>query len=197
MVIKVQQLKKTSFDRILAFSAEGSDNRRSQDSSLLSIPLEEMGLLDMVYILKRVWGKGKWLSPEGGPCPDQFEIASAATSTEEIWNGVGNPVYPPAREELARHGISCKGKRAVQLTASDYDHYDYLIGMDSMNMRNIERMTGHRRGDKIYKMLEFAGRDADVRDPWYSGNFRETYEDVVEGCQAFLDWLTINKKLSN
>ena len=128
---------------------------------------------------------------------DQFEIASAATSTEEIWNGVGNPVYPPAREELARHGISCKGKRAVQLTASDYDHYDYLIGMDSMNMRNIERMTGHRRGDKIYKMLEFAGRDADVRDPWYSGNFRETYEDVVEGCQAFLDWLTINKKLSN
>ena len=128
---------------------------------------------------------------------DQFEIASAATSTEEIWNGVGNPVYPPAREELARHGISCKGKRAVQLTASDYDHYDYLIGMDSMNMRNIERMTGHRRGDKIYKMLEFAGRDADVRDPWYSGNFLETYEDVVEGCQAFLDWLTINKKLSN
>ena len=128
---------------------------------------------------------------------DQLEIASAATSTEEIWNGVGNPVYPPAREELARHGISCKGKRAVQLTASDYDHYDYLIGMDSMNMRNIERMTGHRRGDKIYKMLEFAGRDADVRDPWYSGNFRETYEDVVEGCQAFLDWLTINKKLSN
>lgn len=69
--------------------------------------------------------------------------------------------------------------------------------MDSMNMRNIERMTGHRCGDKIYKMLEFAGRDADVRDPWYSGNFRETYEDVVEGCQAFLDWLTINKKLSN
>jgi protein-tyrosine phosphatase len=128
---------------------------------------------------------------------DQFEIASAATSTEEIWNGVGNPVYPPARGELARHGISCKGKRAVQLTASDYDHYDYLIGMDSMNMRNIERMTGHRRGDKIYKMLEFAGRDADVRDPWYSRNFRETYEDVVEGCQAFLDWLTINKKLSN
>lgn len=128
---------------------------------------------------------------------DQFEIASAATSTEEIWNGVGNPVYPPARGELARHGISCKGKRAVQLTASDYDHYDYLIGMDSVNMRNIERMTGHRRGDKIYKMLEFAGRDADVRDPWYSGNFRETYEDVVEGCQAFLDWLTINKKLSN
>ena len=80
---------------------------------------------------------------------DQFEIASAATSTEEIWNGVGNPVYPPAREELAKHGIRCAGKRAVQLKTSDYDHYDYLIGMDSMNIRNIERMTGHRSGDKI------------------------------------------------
>ena len=102
---------------------------------------------------------------------DQFEIASAATSTEEIWNGVGNPVYPPAREELAKHGIRCDGKRAVQLKAADYDHYDYLIGMDSMNIRNIERMTGHRSGDKIRKLLEFAGSTADCRDPWYSGAF--------------------------
>ena len=117
---------------------------------------------------------------------DQFEIASAATSTEEIWNGVGNPVYPPARGELARHGISCKGKRAVQLTASDYDHYDYLIGMDSMNMRNIERMTGYRRGDKIYKMLEFAGRDADVRDPWYSGKFGLTYDQIDKGVSYLI-----------
>ena len=74
----------------------------------------------------------------------EFEIASAATSTEEIWNGVGNPVYPPAKAELARHGIGCEGKRAVQLKREDYDHYDWLIGMDSMNMRNIERMTGHK-----------------------------------------------------
>lgn len=74
---------------------------------------------------------------------------------------------------------------------------DIAVFNSSTHSEDIERMTGHRRGDKIYKMLEFAGRDADVRDPWYSGNFRETYEDVVEGCQAFLDWLTINKKLSN
>ena len=120
---------------------------------------------------------------------DQFEIASAATSTEEIWNGVGNPVYPPAREELAKHGIRCAGKRAVQLKTSDYDHYDYLIGMDSMNIRNIERMTGHRSGDKIRKLLEFAGSTADCRDPWYSGAFDETYRDVVTGCTAFLEYL--------
>ena len=104
---------------------------------------------------------------------DRFEIASAATSTEEIWNGVGNPVYPPAREELRKHGIGCEGKRAVQLKASDYEDFDYLIGMDAMNIRNMERMTGHRSGEKIRKLLSFAGSDADVRDPWYTERFRE------------------------
>ena len=125
----------------------------------------------------------------------QFEIASAATSTEEIWNGVGNPVYPPARAELAKHGIKCDGKRAVQLKASDYDYYDYLIGMDSMNIRNIERMTGHARGDKIKLLLEYAGRADDIRDPWYSHAFDETYRDVVDGCTAFLDFLQKEGKI--
>lgn len=120
---------------------------------------------------------------------DLFEIASAATSTEEIWNGVGNPVYPPARAELAKHGIRCDGKSAVQLKASDYDYYDYLIGMDTMNIRNMERMTGHQRGDKIHKLLEYAGSQADCQDPWYSGRFDETYRDVVTGCEAFLNYL--------
>lgn len=125
----------------------------------------------------------------------RFEIASAATSTEEIWNGIGNPVYPPARAELAKHGIKCDGKRAVQLKASDYDYYDYLIGMDSMNIRNIERMTGHARGDKIRLLLEYAGRADDVRDPWYSHAFDETYRDVVDGCTAFLDFLQKEGKI--
>ena len=116
---------------------------------------------------------------------DQFEVASAATSTEEIWNGVGNPVYPPAREELAKHGISCEGKRAVQLKKSDYDAYDYLIGMDYMNIKNIERMTGHQ-GGKIKLLLSFAGEDRPISDPWYTGDFRKTYEDVVKGCEALL-----------
>jgi protein-tyrosine phosphatase len=116
---------------------------------------------------------------------DRFEIASAATSTEEIWNGVGNPVYPPAREELAKHGISCDGKRAVQLKKSDYDAYDYLIGMDYMNIKNIERMTG-QQGGKIKLLLSFAGEDRPISDPWYTGDFRKTYEDVVKGCEALL-----------
>ncbi len=126
---------------------------------------------------------------------DWFEIASAATSTEEIWDGIGNPVYPPARAELARHGLSCEGKRAVQLKASDYGYYDYLIGMDSMNIRNIERMTGHRSGEKIRKLLSFAGSDEDVRDPWYTGQFDETYRDIERGCNAFLDVLIREGKL--
>ncbi|MBQ5558556.1 MAG: low molecular weight phosphotyrosine protein phosphatase [Lachnospiraceae bacterium] len=120
---------------------------------------------------------------------EQFEIASAATSTEEIWNGVGNPVYPPARKELAKHGIRCDGKRAVQLKASDYAYYDYLIGMDSMNMRNMERMTGHAAGEKMKMLLEYAGENRGITDPWYSGQFDVTYEDVVTGCTAFLDYL--------
>lgn len=116
---------------------------------------------------------------------DHFVVASAATSTEEIWNGVGNPVYPPAQRELAKHGISCEGKRAVQLKKSDYDAYDYLIGMDTMNIKNMQRMTGHK-GGKISMLLEFAGSSRPIADPWYSGDFGKTYEDVVEGCEALL-----------
>lgn len=126
---------------------------------------------------------------------DQFEIASAATSTEEIWNGVGNPVYPPAKAELAKHGISCEGKRAVQLKKSDYDEYDYLIGMDDMNIRNMERMTGHKRSEKMRLLLEYAGSSAGIRDPWYSNRFDETYNDVVTGCTAFLEYLRKEGKI--
>ena len=126
---------------------------------------------------------------------EQFEIASAATSTEEIWDGVGNPVYPPAKAELERHGISCEGKRAVLLKASDYDEYDYLIGMNSMNIRNMERMTGHVRGEKIHKLLEFAGSEADCQDPWYSGQFDVTYREVVAGCEGLLKYLKEEGKL--
>ncbi len=119
---------------------------------------------------------------------DQFYISSAATSTEEIWNGTGNPVYPPARAELARHGISCEGKRAVQLKKSDYDEYDYLIGMDEMNINNIERITRHK-GGKISLLLSHAGRDDSVLDPWYTGDFETAYKDIEEGCQGLLDEL--------
>lgn len=119
----------------------------------------------------------------------EFYVASAATSTEEIWNGIGNPVYPPARDVLRKHGISCDGKRATLLQKRDYDEYDFLIGMDDMNIRNMERMTGHKKGDKIYKMLEFAGKSRDVSDPWYTGKFDQTYEDISEGIEGFLEFL--------
>ncbi len=116
---------------------------------------------------------------------NEFEITSCATSTEEIWNGVGNPVYPPAREELSHHGISCSGKRAVQLTKSDYDYYDYLVCMDRNNVRNAIRITG--KGDKYTMLLEYAGEKRDVADPWYTGDFGITYRDVLAGCEGLLE----------
>ena len=117
---------------------------------------------------------------------DQFEIASAATSTEEIWNGVGNPVYPPAREKLAEHGIGCAGKRARQMTRADYAYYDLLIGMDTMNLRNMKRIAGGDPEGKIHLLLEYAGRADSVADPWYTRDFEATWQDVLEGCRALL-----------
>lgn len=120
---------------------------------------------------------------------EQFLIASAATSTEEIWNGVGNPVYPPAKAKLAEHGIDCSGKRAVQLVRGDYEKYDYLIGMDSANIRNMLRILGGDPQGKASKLLSFAGSERDISDPWYTGDFEATYRDVLEGCTAFLKQL--------
>lgn len=101
---------------------------------------------------------------------DQFEIASAATSREEIWHGKGNPVYPPAKAELAAHGLSCDGKRARQLTVADYDYYDLLLAMDGSNVRNLHRMLGGDPQHKIKKLLNYA-HGGDVADPWYSRDF--------------------------
>ena len=120
---------------------------------------------------------------------DNFCVASSATSTEEIWNGKGNPVYPPAKAELKKHGISCEGKYAVQLKKSDYEKYDYFIGMDSANIRNMRRILGSDKDEKIYKLLGFAGRGDDVADAWYSGDFETTYRDIYEGCNALLKYL--------
>ena len=120
---------------------------------------------------------------------NNYTVSSSATSTEEIWNGKGNPVYPPAREELAKHGISCEGKRAVQLQKSDYDKYDLFIGMDSANIRNMHRILGGDPEGKIHKLMDYTVRGGDVADPWYSDRFDITYRDVSEGCAALLDKL--------
>ncbi len=118
-----------------------------------------------------------------------FVIASSATSTEEIRGGVGNPVYPPAVRELEKHGLSCVGKRAVQLTRADYDRYDLFLGMDSANIRNMHRILGGDPEGKICRLMDLTGRPGDVADPWYSGRFDVAYRDISEGCEALLKLL--------
>nr|WP_325215085.1 low molecular weight protein-tyrosine-phosphatase [uncultured Oscillibacter sp.] len=117
---------------------------------------------------------------------NQFQIASAATSTEEI----GNSVYPPARRKLAEHGISCAGKTARQLTKADYARYDLLVGMDRANIRNINRICGGDPDGKIKLLMEFTDHPGDVADPWYTGDFDATWRDVLEGCQKLLKYIS-------
>ena len=111
-----------------------------------------------------------------------ISVASAATSYEEIGNGV----HLGTRAKLAEHGISTEGKYAVRMTKEDYDSHDYIIGMDTMNIRNILRITGGDPDGKVHTLLSFAGSDRDIADPWYTGDFDKTYEDVVMGCKALL-----------
>ena len=114
-----------------------------------------------------------------------FYIASAATSTYEI----GNPVHRGTRAKLAQYGISVAGKTAVQLTKEDYARYDYLIAMDTANIRDIMRIIGSDPQHKVYKLLQFAGSERNIADPWYTGNFDVTYDDIYEGCIALLEYL--------
>lgn len=120
---------------------------------------------------------------------DSFSVASSATSTEEIWNGIGNPIYPPARAELKRQNIPFSDRRAVQLKKSDYEKYDLFVGMDSANVRNMERIFGGDPERKIKKLMDYTSRGGDVADPWYSGNFSLAYEDIYEGCSALFESL--------
>ena len=115
----------------------------------------------------------------------KYEIASAATSSEEL----GNPVYPPARRKLAEHGIGCAGKTARRLTKDDYDEYDLLIGMDRMNFRNMHRICGGDPEGKIHLLMDYTNRPGEVADPWYTGDFEETWQDVLEGCKRLLELL--------
>lgn len=116
----------------------------------------------------------------------QFQIASAATSREEL----GNPVYPPAMRKLAEHGIDCAGHLARQLQNNDYEEYDLLIGMDQENLRDMYRICGGDIVRKMHLLMEYAGRpDQEVADPWYTDDFDVTWRDVLEGCQGLLDQL--------
>ena len=113
---------------------------------------------------------------------DLFQVDSAATSREEI----GNPPHYGTVRKLAEKGIPLVPHRARQMTRKDYLEFDYLIGMDSANIRNMERIAGGDPQSKIYKMLEFAGSSRDVADPWYTGDFEATYRDVTAGCEGLL-----------
>ena len=116
---------------------------------------------------------------------DRFRIDSAATSDEEH----GNPVYPPARRMLRSHGIDCSGHTARQMTRSDYDRYDLLIGMETRNLSSMRRICGGDSEGKIRRLLDYTNRPGDVADPWYTGDFESTWKDVNEGCRALLDSL--------
>ena len=116
----------------------------------------------------------------------EFQIESAATSTEEI----GNPVYPPARRKLAEHGIECSGKTARQLRNSDYEEFDLLIGMDRANLRSMYRICGGDFADKMHLLMDFTDRPGDVADPWYTRDFEATSPAVKEGCRGLLNYLT-------
>lgn len=117
---------------------------------------------------------------------DQFEIASAATSREEV----GNPVYSPARQKLAEHGISCKGKTARQLCAEDYSYYDLLIGMENANLRSMQRICGGDPKGKMHLLLDGTANPHDVADPWYTGDFDAAWHDIEIGCRSLLEKLT-------
>ena len=121
---------------------------------------------------------------------DIFHIESAATSTEEIWNGMGSPIYGPAAAELRRHGIPYdKNKRARLLTKRDYAAFDYIIGMDGRNRASMRRLFGGDPDGKVSLLLDFTDHPRDVADPWYTGNFDTAYRDIEEGCRAFLAWI--------
>lgn len=120
---------------------------------------------------------------------DKFHIESSATSREEI----GNPVHHGTRKKLAEVGISTAGKYARQITKKDYKEFDYILIMDDMNRRNLKRVVGEDVDNKVYKLLHFAGSERDIADPWYTGNFDVTYDDVMEGCRSFLEYCKQNE----
>ncbi len=125
----------------------------------------------------------------------QFDIASAATSSEEIWNGVGSPVHTGTKNLLRQYGISMEEKRAVKLTRADYEKYDYLIGMDGANLKNMQRILGEDKKKKCHLLLDYTDDPRDIADPWYTGNFQKTFQDIDKGCRALLKTILQNQQM--
>ncbi len=118
---------------------------------------------------------------------DRFVIASSATSTEEIWNGVGSPLHRGAAEELSRGGVPYTMRRAVLLSESDYSEYDLFVCMDLRNMRNIRRIFPSDKELKIKMLMDFTDGGGEVSDPYYTGNFQKTYKDIYDGCKSLFE----------
>lgn len=151
----------------VAFCCHGNICRSTLSESVFTHKVKELGLEDL------------------------FEIDSFATSTEEI----GNPPHRGTVNKLREVGIPLVPHRAKQITLRDYDNFDYIIGMDTANIRNLNRMLKGDPEGKVYKFLTFAGSGRDIADPWYTGNFDITYDDVVEGCDGFLAYLKENGEI--
>ena len=122
---------------------------------------------------------------------DMFEIESCATSREEI----GNSVYPPAKQKLAEHGISCKGKTARQMTKEDYERFDYIVAMDRFNLRNMTPFTNGDKYEKVSLLMDYTDKPGDVADPWYTGDFEKTWQDVTRGCEGLFAQISVKYNL--
>lgn len=128
---------------------------------------------------------------------DRYRVASSATSTEEIFGGVGNPVYPPVRDILEKEGIDCSKKRAVRLQAGDYEKYDFIVAMDGNNIRNIMKIIGSDPCHKVSKLLSFCGDTSDVSDPWYTRDFETCRRDILNGCIALFEFCEAENRKSD
>lgn len=132
------------------------------------------------FVMKDLAEKAGW--------DHQFEISSAAVSSEEIWGGKGNPVYPAAGQKLLEHGIDPGDKRARRTVREDYDRYDYLIGMDHANLRYMKQIYGGDPEHKVSLLLDWCGRKGQaVADPWYTDDFDAAWDDILAGCTGLLE----------
>lgn len=166
------ELRRKRFCRCLyAVQSPLREDAKSHNGNICRSPMAEFVLKDMV---------------EKMGLKDKFHIESAATSREAL----GEPVHTGTRKILAEHGISCDGKYAVQLKASDYDKYDFIIAMDSYNIENIKYIIPEDPESKISKLLYFTDEPGDISDPWYTGDFKRTWQDITKGCKGFLDFLS-------
>ena len=123
---------------------------------------------------------------------EEFFVVSRAVSDEEIWGGVGNPVYPPVKKLLAAKGIDCADKRATILTGAEGAQYDWFLCMDDSNVRRAKSILGNEHSEKCVKLLSFTGENANVADPWYTRDFQAAYDDIERGLIAFLRYLDEN-----